>query len=256
MVVADVLAIWIGRALGTRLDERVIRPVAATAFFAFGAWLGDTSVGELTGTSVWRRALDLFSDRPNAWMASIIAVTALVAVWATRRRVLGRGVWPHRPAAAGTPRWWVRVVFGTAVLLGIANPLLAAAGPLTPIDVLAVPGLVTIGAGLLLLGLSTLLVAKVQVGSVAGSAVPGEQELATHGLFSRVRNPAFTGMLVAVAGMLVMVPTALSTLSAILMVVAAHLHVRAVHEPALARVHGVDYVGYAGRVGRFLPRFR
>ena len=39
MVVADALAIGVGRLLGTRLPERTIRIAAAVSFFAFAALL-------------------------------------------------------------------------------------------------------------------------------------------------------------------------------------------------------------------------
>jgi putative Ca2+/H+ antiporter (TMEM165/GDT1 family) len=40
MVAADALAIVVGRALGKRLPENVIRIGAAVLFFVFGIWLG------------------------------------------------------------------------------------------------------------------------------------------------------------------------------------------------------------------------
>jgi hypothetical protein len=36
MVVADALAIWVGKALGERLPEKTIKIGASFAFFAFG----------------------------------------------------------------------------------------------------------------------------------------------------------------------------------------------------------------------------
>ena len=38
MIVSDGLAIWIGKVLGTRLPERVVKIGAAAIFFAFGVW--------------------------------------------------------------------------------------------------------------------------------------------------------------------------------------------------------------------------
>lgn len=40
MVVADGLAIWIGKVLGARLPERAVQIGAAVIFFAFGIWSG------------------------------------------------------------------------------------------------------------------------------------------------------------------------------------------------------------------------
>ena len=39
MVVADALAIWVGKKLGERLPEKAIRIGASLAFLAFGAWM-------------------------------------------------------------------------------------------------------------------------------------------------------------------------------------------------------------------------
>jgi putative Ca2+/H+ antiporter (TMEM165/GDT1 family) len=44
MVVADALAIWVGRALGTRLPDRAVRYGATAAFFAFALWLAYDAV--------------------------------------------------------------------------------------------------------------------------------------------------------------------------------------------------------------------
>jgi putative Ca2+/H+ antiporter (TMEM165/GDT1 family) len=48
MVAADALAIIVGRALGKRLPENVIRIGAAVLFFVFGLWLAVEAVLELT----------------------------------------------------------------------------------------------------------------------------------------------------------------------------------------------------------------
>ena len=48
MVAADALAIIVGRALGKRLPENVIRIGAAILFFVFGIWLAVEAVLELT----------------------------------------------------------------------------------------------------------------------------------------------------------------------------------------------------------------
>jgi putative Ca2+/H+ antiporter (TMEM165/GDT1 family) len=255
MVLADGLAIWVGRALGRHVDDRVIRPGAALLFVVFGLWLADGAVGEITGASLLQRAEAVLGDRAGAWVATFLAVLSLAAVWVTRRRILGKGLWPRRSAGSGTARWWGRILFGAAALLGLLAPVAVALGLLEPISVFAAPGSVTVGAGLLLLGVSVLLVAQVQVGSARRAAAEGDGPLA-RGLFRRVRHPAFTGMVIATAGMMLMAPTALAVLGATLMIAAAQVHVRAVREPALLKVHGDRYVGYVNRTGRFLPRIR
>jgi protein-S-isoprenylcysteine O-methyltransferase Ste14 len=51
-----------------------------------------------------------------------------------------------------------------------------------------------------------------------------------------------------------MVPTLVGVLAAVLLVVSAQVQVRAVREPVLVRLHGDEYLAYAARAGRFLPR--
>jgi Ca2+/H+ antiporter, TMEM165/GDT1 family len=43
-------------------------------------------------------------------------------------------------------------------------------------------------------------------------------------------------------------------LAAVLLVVSVRIQVRAVREPMLARLHGEQYLAYAARTGRYLPR--
>jgi protein-S-isoprenylcysteine O-methyltransferase Ste14 len=40
----------------------------------------------------------------------------------------------------------------------------------------------------------------------------------------------------------------------VLLVVSVQIQVRAVREPVLAELHGEQYLAYAARTGRFLPR--
>jgi protein-S-isoprenylcysteine O-methyltransferase Ste14 len=63
-------------------------------------------------------------------------------------------------------------------------------------------------------------------------------------------------MVVATAGTLLMVPTLVAVLGAVLLVAAVQIQARAVREPILAQLHGTEYLDYAARTGRFLPRVR
>jgi protein-S-isoprenylcysteine O-methyltransferase Ste14 len=152
-----------------------------------------------------------------------------------------------------------RLLLALATVLGLAAPLLVATDIVQPIGVLGTPGFVVVGAALLLLGMSVILAAQSRVAAtrgVAGETQRGERVLITQGVFGRVRNPAFTGMIVATAGMLIMVPTILAVFSAILVVTAVQLQTRLVTEPALQDSHGDAYQNYARNTGRFLPRIR
>jgi protein-S-isoprenylcysteine O-methyltransferase Ste14 len=150
----------------------------------------------------------------------------------------------------GSPAWWSRVLYGTATVLGLVAPLSVALDLVDPIALFDEPGVVVIGAGLALLGLALLLVSQLELRSTGVT----DPVLAHRGLRSRMRNPGLTGAVVATAGTLVMVPTLVGVLAAVLLVVSAQVQVRAVREPVLARLHGDEYLAYAARAGRFLPR--
>ena len=82
----------------------------------------------------------------------------------------------------------------------------------------------------------------------------GEQtRLITRGLFSVMRNPIFTGMLLATAGLLLVVPNWLSVAALTSLFVGLEMQVRWIEEPYLIRVHKASYLAYAHEVGRFLP---
>jgi len=77
--------------------------------------------------------------------------------------------------------------------------------------------------------------------------------LVTAGLFSMVRNPIYSGGLLAAAGFLLMVPNALSAVALAMLLVGLQIQVRRIEEPHLVRVHRGTYLAYARTVGRFLP---
>lgn len=79
-------------------------------------------------------------------------------------------------------------------------------------------------------------------------------QLVTAGLFAWVRNPIFTGMLLAVVGGALLVPNAVALICLVLAVISLQAQVRRVEEPYLVAVHGEPYRRWAATTGRFLPR--
>jgi putative Ca2+/H+ antiporter (TMEM165/GDT1 family)/protein-S-isoprenylcysteine O-methyltransferase Ste14 len=260
MVVADALAIMVGRFLGRQLPERLVRYGAAALFALFGASLLVDAFGQFTSGQPWGAVAALLNHHVAGWIALAIGLGAIAAAWVLRgrtpRALTGRGPGPcpapARPRGGG-PR--VQLLFALAMVLGLAAPLLVAADVLQPIPLLSNPGWVMVGAGLMLLGVTLLLAAQVEIRQVRRRWwTTGERPpLATRGLYSRVRNPGLTGMVVAMAGTLLMVPTPLGVLATVLLVVAVRIRVRA-EEPDLAYLFGQDYAEYQHRTGRFLPR--
>lgn len=161
----------------------------------------------------------------------------------------------RRPAGArpSEPRWWGQVLFVLAVLGGLASPLAALTGvvpaPRVPV-VVSVPAVVVTLAGFALVVVSQTAMGR----SWRIGVDPAERTaLVTGGVFARVRNPIFTGLVVAVTGLVALVPSWPGVLALVLLVVAVQIQVRAVEEPYLLATHGGAYRGYAARVGRFVP---
>jgi protein-S-isoprenylcysteine O-methyltransferase Ste14 len=111
------------------------------------------------------------------------------------------------------------------------------------------------GLALAVAGMTMVMVSQYQMGNSWRVGVdPLETtELIRQGLFGVVRNPIFTGVIIAAAGLLMAVPNVLSAVAVLSVVVGLELQVRAVEEPYLTSVHGDRYVSYARAVGRFVP---
>jgi len=157
--------------------------------------------------------------------------------------------------AAGSIRWWAKALFLTALALGLAGPLAAAAG-LDPLPTLNRPPVAMAGLVVAVVGVTATLLAQLNMGESWRVGVdPAERTaLVTGGAFTIVRNPIFTAMTVTSIGLALMVPNVVSLLATTVLVVSIQMQVRAVEEPYLARTHGIVYAAYAARVGRFLPR--
>lgn len=154
----------------------------------------------------------------------------------------------------GTLRWWAKLLFVAALLLGAAGPI-AAIADLPALDVLDHPATRSAGLILAVVGVLVTLVSQLHMGTSWRIGVdPGERtDLVTTGVFSLARNPIFTAMTATSLGITLMAPNMVSLAAAIVLVASIQLQVRAVEEPYLARVHGPASANYAARAGRFLP---
>ncbi|GAA4549059.1 TMEM165/GDT1 family protein [Pseudonocardia xishanensis] len=255
MVAADALAIVIGRQLGKRLPERTIRYGAAVGFVVFGAVLLVEALAELTGRSGWEVVTESLDHHTGAWIAAGLGLVTAVVIGLSRRWARAGARRSSMRTGVGSPAWWSQVLVGLGLLLGLVAPVLVGFDVIEPISWFSSPGWIVTGAGVLLLGLALVLAALVQIGSARRKGGRG-LSLTSHGLYARVRNPAFTGMVVATAGALVMAPTAIGVLATVLIVVAVQIQTRAVREPGLSQALGEEYAAYVSRTGRFLPRLR
>jgi Ca2+/H+ antiporter, TMEM165/GDT1 family len=251
MVAADALAIVVGRQLGKRLPERAIRYGASVLFLVFGVALLVDAIQQLTGRGAWEVVAESLDHHTAAWIAAGLGVAALV-LSALGRRWARVGA-PARRSEAGAAAWWSGSLFVLAAVAALTAPVLVAFDVVEPISMFSSPGWVVTGAGLLLLGLAVVLAALGQAGSVRRR---GDTGLVRSGLYTKVRNPGLTGLVVVTAGCLVMAPTVLGVLATVLVVVAVQIRARGVREPHLTAALGEEYSDYLAHTGRFLPRVR
>lgn len=104
-------------------------------------------------------------------------------------------------------------------------------------------------------GLVLSLVAQAQMGAswrigIDDRATP----LVTGGLFALCRNPIFSGMFLTLAGVVLIAPAPWLFLACAVALALVSLQVR-LEERHLAGLHGIAYMSYASRVGRFVPWF-
>lgn len=189
--------------------------------------------------------------RPVIALALFVAFTAAGFGWRTVVQVRRHGDSGWRFTRSGPDRL-VGPALVVAFLLVGAGPVLALLGevPTAGGPVAAVVGaLLAVGAGVLTVLAQVQMGASWRIGVEAGERT----DLITGGLFGRMRNPIFTGMLVFVVGLALLVPNVPSILGAVLAMATIHLQVRLVEEPNLLAVHGEPYRRWAATTGRFLP---
>lgn len=112
------------------------------------------------------------------------------------------------------------------------------------------------GLGVGLIGMATTAVAQFQMGASWRIGVDESEttELVTRGLYSRIRNPIYAGIMLFGIGLLVLLPTVYMVPFLTAVYLSIDLHVRKVEEPHLRRQHGVTYASYAAGTGRYLPK--
>ena len=189
-----------------------------------------------------------------AWIVLALDLSFLLVAFGVRtavqvRRTADAGWRIGRPH--GVPELAARAGFVVALGLLVVSCVTAmAAGGRRPSA--AVAGL---GIGLCVGAIVLVFVAQLQMGTSWRIGVdPNERtELVTAGMYRRVRNPIYTGMVAFSAGQLLVVPSVWSAAAMVALVVGVELQVRAVEEPYLERVHGRAFTGWCATSGRFMP---
>jgi len=133
-----------------------------------------------------------------------------------------------------------------ALVYSLAGPGAIGASPATAAQA-------TLGIALFLVGLAVVVAAQRAMGASLRLGIPSEDTaLVEGGLYAFVRNPIFTGMLLAFAGVVTMAPAPATALLWLAGAASIAWQVREEERHLLAR-HGDAYRRYAARVGRFVP---
>jgi protein-S-isoprenylcysteine O-methyltransferase Ste14 len=158
--------------------------------------------------------------------------------------------------SAGSIEWLGGVLFGVALVAGVAAPCLELAGIVAPPAALSTTAVRAAGVALYVAGVAGTLWAQFAMGDAWRIGVRDTERtsLVARGPFRWVRNPIYSSMLVATVGLALLVPNVVTVLALLALLVALELQVRWVEEPYLTRAHGPSYRKYAARTGRFVPR--
>ncbi len=146
-------------------------------------------------------------------------------------------------------------LFALAAIVLLVAPALALWGAVEPLRAFDAAPFRALGLALVVLGFALAILAQVQMGDSWRIGVDARERtsLVRSGVFARVRNPIFTGMLAGALGIFLLTPTAPCAAGALMLWTAIELQVRRVEEPYLLATHGDAYLDYARAVGRFLP---
>lgn len=191
-----------------------------------------------------------------AFIAAVVYLAVALGLRTLVQRLrTGDGGFNGISGSPGSPEWLGGVGFILAIVLGLAAPLLQLAGTVDSVlgassDAQLAIAWIAFAAGTILTLLSQ---AHMGTSWRIGVSAADETQLVTHGLFGLMRNPVFTGMLLAAFGLMLLVPNVVSCAGWLILLASIELQVRTTEEPYLLSAHGAEYSAYAERVGRFVP---
>jgi protein-S-isoprenylcysteine O-methyltransferase Ste14 len=147
-------------------------------------------------------------------------------------------------------------LFGCGLLAGVVGAAVAAFGAWEPSRPFASFAAAAVGWVLFAAGTFVAVAGQSGMGSSWRVGVdPSERtELVRSGLFGRVRNPIFSGMILMAVGLATVVPSWWTLAAVVLLVAGVEVQVRWVEEPYLRSTH-LPWADYARVVGRFVPVF-
>lgn len=174
--------------------------------------------------------------------------------WVQRRRTGSTG-FKGISGRPGSVEWIAGVGFVVAVAAGAIAPALQLMGAVAPLGVLHAAWIQILGIAIAMVGIAATVYAQLDMGDSWRIGVDHTETttLVHTGVFSRVRNPIFTAMIVFAFGITLVTPNVVALIGFALLVTTIQLQVRAVEEPYLRAVHGDAYRHYLAAVGRFVP---
>ena len=185
----------------------------------------------------------------------LASFAGILLVWPVVRLRRKTGVWAvtlHRNTTPGNRVMglvFLAIVLGLALLIArfaLGGP--AAIGVWGARRGFALAGLLLCAAGVLVIA-----TAQRQMGESFRIGIDDARTaLVSRGLFRRVRNPIYSGLLVLLLGVTLVIPCAASLLLAAGAAAAIAIHTR-LEERHLLALHGDAYRSYAAGVGRFVP---
>jgi protein-S-isoprenylcysteine O-methyltransferase Ste14 len=192
-------------------------------------------------------------------MASTLLVLFLVFAVAGRVAMQYKITGNHGIRTIKRTSTTMAVISGILLLVSFASistfTLLEAIGILEP-SLTPNQSISSIGIITSLIGMVLTMVAQYQMGSSwrIGVDEAEKTELVTSGIYSSIRNPIYSGILLFCFGLLLILPDIYMLLSLALVYASIELNVRHVEEPYLLRLHGHAFKGYMNNSGRYLRR--
>ncbi len=174
--------------------------------------------------------------------------------WVQRRRTGSTG-FKGVSGRLGSVEWIAGVGFVVAVATGAIAPALQLFGVVAPLVVLHTAWIQIVGIIIATAGIAATVYAQLDMGDSWRVGVDHTETttLIHTGVFSRIRNPIFTAMIVFALGITLVSPNVVALIGFALLVTTIELQVRAVEEPYLRVAHGDTYRDYGATVGRFVP---
>lgn len=113
-----------------------------------------------------------------------------------------------------------------------------------------------LGATFALCGIVIIAISQQQMGISWRVGVDNDEKtsLITQGIYTYIRNPIYTGLLVFCTGLLILIPDIFMLVSVVMIYISIELHVRYVEEPYLYKMHKEVFEEYMERTGRYFPK--